>query len=82
MTPLGTTPQGRPQDVNRSSFARRSVYEQQQRMQQDVFGTVALPYYAVITPDGRPVATFLGMTRDKGDFVQFLATGLATLDQP
>jgi thiol:disulfide interchange protein len=61
---------------------RGPVYEQQQRMQQEMFGTVALPYYAIITPDGQPVATFLGMTRDEGDFAQFLATGLAAPDQP
>jgi thiol:disulfide interchange protein len=61
---------------------RGAVYEQQQRMQQDIFGTVALPYYAIITPDGRPVATFLGMTRDEDEFARFLAAGLPAPDQP
>jgi thiol:disulfide interchange protein len=61
---------------------RGSVYEQQQRMQQEMFGTVALPYYAIVTPDGRPVATFLGMTRDEGEFARFLAAGLTHRDQP
>lgn len=61
---------------------RGAVYEQQQRMQQEMFGTVALPYYVIVTPAGRPLATFLGMTRDEGDFARFLAAGLAAGGQP
>jgi thiol:disulfide interchange protein DsbD len=47
-------------------------YARQQAMQQARFGTVALPYYAVLAPDGTPRATFLGMTRDTREFVGFL----------
>jgi thiol:disulfide interchange protein len=54
-----------------------AVYEGQQALQQKLFGTVALPYYAILSPSGEPVATFLGMTRDAGEFVQFLERGLA-----
>jgi thiol:disulfide interchange protein len=61
---------------------RGDLYQQQQRMQQEMFGTVAMPYYVIITPDGRPVATYLGMTRDEDDFARFLATGLPAPDQP
>ena len=55
---------------------RGPVYEEQQALQERMFGTVALPYYAILTPDGRPLATFLGMTRDRREFARFLETGL------
>lgn len=55
---------------------RGEPYEAQQRLQERLYGTVALPYYAVLAPEGRTVATFLGMTRDTRDFVQFLEDGL------
>lgn len=48
------------------------IYERQQAMEQEMFGTVALPFYAVINPDGKPVATFPGLTRNVDEFVDFL----------
>jgi thiol:disulfide interchange protein DsbD len=48
------------------------VYERQQQYQEQNFKTVALPFYAVIEPDGRTVSTFPGLTRNVGDFVEFL----------
>lgn len=48
------------------------IYERQQAMEQEMFGTVALPFYAVINPDGKPVATFPGLTRNMDEFVDFL----------
>jgi len=48
------------------------IYERQQQMEQDNFGTVALPFYAVMDKDGKPVATFPGLTRDKVQFIDFL----------
>jgi len=48
------------------------VYERQQQFQQDTFQTVALPFYAVFDSEGKPVATFPGLTRDPHDFVEFL----------
>ena len=47
----------------------------QQRLEQKLFGTVALPLYAALAPDGRPRATFLGMTRDPAEFTAFLERG-------
>jgi thiol:disulfide interchange protein len=55
---------------------RGEPYHAQQRLQERLYGTVALPYYAVLGPDGRTRATFLGMTRDTREFVQFLHDGL------
>jgi thiol:disulfide interchange protein DsbD len=51
------------------------VFEAQQRMQNDRFGTVALPLYAILTPDGGILATFPGLTRNPAEFLQFLEKG-------
>lgn len=52
------------------------LYERQQQMEQDMFGTVALPFYAVVEADGRIVATFPGLTRNSSEFVDFLQKAL------
>ncbi len=51
------------------------VYEKNFQLEQDMFGTVALPYYAIIDGDGKPVATFAGLTRNADEFVGFLKKG-------
>ena len=48
------------------------MYARQQQMEQDMFGTVALPYYAVVSPDGTVVSSFPGLTRNVQEFVDFL----------
>lgn len=48
------------------------IYERQQQYEQETFGTVALPFYAIIDSDGRPLAAFPGLTRSKAEFVDFL----------
>jgi thiol:disulfide interchange protein DsbD len=48
------------------------IYEKHQEFQATTFGTVALPLYAVMSPEGRPIATFPGLTRDPAEFVAFL----------
>lgn len=48
------------------------LYERQQSYQQDAFGTVALPFYAVLDAAGRTVATSAGVTRDPAEFIHFL----------
>lgn len=50
-------------------------YDDQQKMQQQMFGTVALPYYAVVDAGGNARATFPGLTRNAVDFVNFLVKG-------
>jgi thiol:disulfide interchange protein DsbD len=47
-------------------------YEGFQRMQEQRFGTVALPLYAIIDPEDKVVATFEGLTRNENEFVAFL----------
>jgi thiol:disulfide interchange protein DsbD len=48
------------------------IYERQQQMEQQIFGTVALPFYAIFDSTGKPVASFPGLTRNSGEFVDFL----------
>jgi thiol:disulfide interchange protein len=47
-----------------------------QLMQRDTYGTVALPYYAALDPDGTPRVAFGGLTRNSAEFVNFLRKGL------
>lgn len=48
------------------------IYDRQQQLEQNMFGTVALPFYAVVDADGKAVATFPGLTRDASEFLDFL----------
>ncbi|MGB7202838.1 MAG: cytochrome c biogenesis protein CcdA [Pyrinomonadaceae bacterium] len=48
------------------------IYERQQQLEQDMFGTVALPFYAVVDGDGNIISTFPGLTRNANEFVDFL----------
>ena len=57
-------------------------YRAQQQFQEDRFGTVALPYYAIIDADGQSVGTFLGMTRSTQRFASFLDDGLQATSNP
>jgi thiol:disulfide interchange protein DsbD len=47
-----------------------------QKMQKQRFGTVALPFYAIVSSDDRVLATFDGLTRDPSEFRSFLTAGL------
>ncbi len=51
-------------------------YKRNRDLQEANFGTVALPLYAVMTPEGKEIAHFPGMTRDVNIFVRFLKQGL------
>ncbi len=44
----------------------------QQAFEQNTFGTVALPFYAIMDGDGKTIATFAGLTRNTQEFVDFL----------
>ncbi len=48
------------------------IYAAQQQLEQDMLGTVALPYYAVVSPDGNLITSFPGLTRNVNEFVDFL----------
>jgi thiol:disulfide interchange protein len=49
-----------------------AIYERQQAFQEQKFGTVALPLYAVVDADGKVRLTFTGLTRDPAEFIAFL----------
>jgi thiol:disulfide interchange protein DsbD len=49
--------------------------EKNQQLQLDRFGTVAIPYYAVVSPDESTVAEFAGKTSDPEAFLAFLTSG-------
>ena len=49
-----------------------------QEMQLDRFGTVAIPYYAIIWSDESVIAEFPGRTRDTEEFLQFLTSATTT----
>lgn len=48
------------------------IYEDQQAFQEKQFGTVALPLYAIVTAQGKPLLTKSGVTRDPQEFIGFL----------
>jgi len=49
--------------------------QKNQQLQLDRFGTVAIPYYAVVRPDETVVAEFAGSTKDASAFLAFLTSG-------
>lgn len=46
-----------------------------QKLQLEQMKTIAIPYYAIIDPDGKIVATFPGLTKDPAEFLSFLQKG-------
>ncbi len=47
--------------------------EENQKLQDEKFSTVAIPYYAILDPDGKVVASFAkGMTKNTQEFLTFL----------
>ncbi|MCP5109629.1 MAG: DUF255 domain-containing protein, partial [bacterium] len=51
-----------------------AVSEENQKLQEAKFQTIAIPYYAIVDPDGNVVASFPGLTRDAREFLAFLET--------
>lgn len=51
-------------------------YQGFQKMQREVYGTVALPYYTALDSNGTPKVAFGGLTRNSAEFVNFLRKGL------
>ncbi len=42
-------------------------------LEENRFNTIALPFYVIVSPDDKPLATFPGFTRDAESFKSFLA---------
>jgi thiol:disulfide interchange protein DsbD len=49
--------------------------ERSQKILEEKFSTVAIPYYAIVNPDGKVIASFAGLTRDPAEFLKFLRAG-------
>ncbi len=50
--------------------------EQNQQLEEKRFGTVAIPFYAILDPDEHTIATFPGLTRNASEFEMFLKPAL------
>ena len=51
-------------------------HKENQLYEIDRFGTAALPFYVILTPEDEIISTFPGMTRKLDDFIDFLDSGL------
>ena len=51
-------------------------YREKQQYEIDRFGTAALPYYVILSPEDDVINTFPGMTRNLDEFLKFLDKGL------
>lgn len=56
-------------------------YRAQQQLELTKFGTIALPYYAVVDARGTTQSQFLGMTRSSDEFLAFLRGTTSELTQ-
>ncbi|MCC6243632.1 MAG: thioredoxin family protein [Gemmatimonadaceae bacterium] len=56
-------------------------YRAQQQLELTKFGTIALPYYAVVDARGNTQSQFLGMTRSSDEFLTFLRGTASELTQ-
>ena len=48
------------------------VHEDNQKYEEDKFGTIALPLYVGMDANEKVIGQFLGMTRDKEEYKKFL----------
>lgn len=53
--------------------------ERNQQLQQQKFGTIAIPFYAILDGDEKVIATFPGITKKPEEFLSFLKSGSAPL---
>jgi thiol:disulfide interchange protein DsbD len=58
-----------------------AVSEANEKLEEQKFKTVAEPFYAILDPDERVVATFAGKTGDSQEFLAFLNKGAAPVDK-
>jgi thiol:disulfide interchange protein len=48
------------------------IYKKNRKMQEERFGTIALPFYVIMSNEDKAVADFPGLTRDLNEFITFL----------
>jgi hypothetical protein len=61
---------------------RQPVHKWNMELERRRFGTIVLPFHAVLTPDDSVVATIAGLTRNPTTFVAFLTKGLDRAGNP
>jgi len=54
---------------------QREIHKINKKLEKERFGTVALPYYVILSPDDKELATFPGMDTNKDNFINFLKEG-------
>jgi thiol:disulfide interchange protein DsbD len=50
------------------------VSEANQKLEETKFGTVAIPFYAIVDPDEKVIATFPGLTKKTEEFAAFISS--------
>lgn len=55
---------------------RDSVNLSNRKMENDKFGTIAMPFYVIVNSNNETISTFPGLTREEDDFAKFLSKGL------
>jgi len=56
--------------------------EENQKLELAMFNTVAEPFYAILDPDEKVVATFPGLTKDAAEFLAFIQKGAGPAGPP
>jgi thiol:disulfide interchange protein len=56
--------------------------EENQKLQLAMFNTIAEPFYAILDPDEKVIATFPGLTKDPAEFLAFLRKGAGPAAAP
>ena len=51
---------------------KEDVHKKNRKLEIDRFGTAALPYYVILSPDDKILGTFPGMDTNKDNFIKFL----------
>ncbi|MGD0089118.1 MAG: cytochrome c biogenesis protein CcdA [Planctomycetota bacterium] len=60
----------------RSNAEETARSHRNQALLQERYQTTALPFYAIVGPEGKDIATFPGLTRDVQLFTEFLESGV------
>ena len=51
---------------------KEDIHKKNRKLEIDRFGTAALPYYVILSPDDKILGTFPGMDTNKDNFIEFL----------
>ena len=51
---------------------KEDIHKKNRKFEIDRFGTAALPYYVILSPDDKVLGTFPGMDPNKNNFIKFL----------